>query len=120
MSVDVQKLRELEAKATKGPYSWTAEDHSMCTLHGKDYLYDHVLSVSPCKSCQKGATEWEWGRCTTPNKANADYIAAALNALPALLDEVERLRAALKPIALRGEISSKIIADARAALGASK
>jgi hypothetical protein len=84
-------LRELLEKATDGPYSWTAEDPSMCTLHGKDYLYNHVLSVSPCESCQKGETEWKWGRCTTPSKDHADLIAAALNALPSLLTRIQEL-----------------------------
>lgn len=87
--MNTKRLRELLERAHPGPYSWTAEDHSMCSLHGKNYMENHILSVSPCKSCQEGKTEWKWGRCTTPSKVHAELIAEALNALPALLDQLE-------------------------------
>lgn len=44
----------------------------------------HVLSVSPCESCSgRSDGEWKWGRCTTPNEADATLIASAPELLEA-------------------------------------
>lgn len=62
---------------TPGPWDWEIHDHSMATLDGPRGLEDHVMSVSPCSSCQKDETEWEFGRCTTPTIENARLLKAA-------------------------------------------
>jgi len=65
---DTQKLRELLAKATPGP--WALND-------------DDTISLA---SGEK--TAWRQA-----HRANCALIVAAVNALPELLNEVERLRA---------------------------
>lgn len=79
---EIKELRELEAKATKGP--WAA-------------LYDSSVyngAIVDCPDAQLGNRialppnpddEDQW-------KADSKYIAASRNALPKLLDEVERLQ----------------------------
>jgi hypothetical protein len=71
---------------TPGPWDWSIEDASMATLMGPRELRDHVMSVSPCRSCSTGEASWEWGRCTTPTLANARLIAAAPDLLEALAE----------------------------------
>ena len=81
-------------KWTPGPWHWWADDYSMATLSGKGDLEDHVMSVIPCNSCQKRAEEdgkWKWGRCTTPNEANAKLIAKAPEMVELLKDTVRWL-----------------------------
>ena len=64
-------------------------------------MRNHVLSVSPCKSCQERAEpkEWEWNRCATPSEADARLIAAA----PDMLDALIQIRAVR---AVRSELAS--------------
>lgn len=71
-----------------GPWEWVVQDVSMITLGSKDCSIEgQVMSVSPCQSCidmAKGG--WEWGRCTTPNQANAHLIAVVPELLVALIE----------------------------------
>jgi len=71
-----------EVKHTPGPWEWQVHDHSMASLGNGDspgYGTPLVLSISPCQACSDRAVkgEWKWGRCTTPNEADARLIAAA-------------------------------------------
>ena len=73
MMIDIAKLRELEAKATRG--EWLADEYY---VHGPGrstiaMAFDDDTAGFDCD--------------------DAAFIAAARNALPALLDEIERLRA---------------------------
>lgn len=71
-----------------GPWHWECHDHSMVTLcgGGEDAIIGHIMSVSPCEACAGRAEpkEWKWGRCHTPNEADARLIAAAPELLAAL------------------------------------
>jgi hypothetical protein len=55
----------------------------MACLHSEPLGLEegHVLSVSPCSSCQARADlldpVWKWGRCMTPDWEDAKLIAAA-------------------------------------------
>ena len=72
-----KRLRELAEKATPGPWRKVVcnkEDGWSCVMGEHEAVTDGV---------QTGEM----------NGDNADFIAAARNALPELLDEVERLRA---------------------------
>jgi len=101
---------------TPGHWEWLIHDHSMASLGtGRNPGMGDplVLSVSPCPACAGRADpkEWKWGRCCTPNEADARLIAAApemYEALKAVMDEwregyglncVEQVRAALAKIA---------------------
>lgn len=72
---------------TAGPWRWVIQDHSMASLVGKDEEMDHVMSVSPCKSCTEHnrSKKFKYGLCLTPNEANARLIAAAPSLLKALM-----------------------------------
>jgi hypothetical protein len=69
---DIQQLRDLLAAATPGP--WIVND-------------DDTISLA---SGEKAA----WRQA---HRANCALIVAAVNALPDLLDEVNRLRVAVRP-----------------------
>ena len=84
----IAELRELRAAGTQGEWQWHSPDESGVMLTGPDIMYDHVLWSSRCPRCQK-----EGWKCTSPSQENQTLIAAAVNALVPLLDEVERLRA---------------------------
>lgn len=78
---EIAELRRLERKASAGP--WDAERRGAWDLacDGKD-----------------------GGRCwVIPNGQNYHFIAAARNALPRLLDEVVRLRAAVAHLSDDGD-----------------
>jgi hypothetical protein len=83
MNADIEKLRELIAKATPGPwqamnaYQW---DSIIGDIDGPDDGEMHYESVTDITSHHDRS------------RANAALIAAAISALPALLAEVERLR----------------------------
>lgn len=102
--VEHTELRKLAEAATPGPWRWMIEDYSLAILHGPEEHADHVISVSPCKSCLTHAEtnkspEWLWGRCWTPEETDAAFIAAANpKTVLALLAERDRLREALKEI----------------------
>jgi hypothetical protein len=94
---DTAKLRELLAKATPGPWKTIqaakpngAEQSIDCGIFaGRDDLLAETFEIvgyldgkgSPYKKL--------------PSEVNAALIVAAVNALPALLDEIDKLRAAV-------------------------
>ncbi len=48
----------------------------------------HILSLGPCEACQTPKPEkWVWGRCMTPDEADARRICAAVNACQGLSTE---------------------------------
>jgi hypothetical protein len=71
MTLDIEKLRVLCAKATESPW-WISEDDG--AIMGGDG--DEVFDV--------GAVDWQ--------AHNVEWLLAARTALPAALDEIERLR----------------------------
>jgi len=87
MNADTEKLRELIAKATPGPwqamnaYQW---DSIIGDIDGPDDGEMHYESVTDITSHHDRS------------RANAALIAAAISALPALLDELARLRRLLR------------------------
>jgi hypothetical protein len=87
------ELRRLAEGATQGEWYWTIQDKSMASLGaGNDPGYETplIMNVGPCSSCCARMADWEWGRCHTPNEANARVIAAANPAtILALLDALE-------------------------------
>lgn len=90
-----KRLRELCDKATPGPWRKVVcnkEDGWSCVMGEHEAVTDGV---------QTGEM----------NGDNADFIAAARNALPELLDEVERLRARVERLEKVREAAEKV--DAR-------
>lgn len=92
-AVELKELRALCEAATKG--EWFADDHDS---DGNAHVWGSDGD----------------GICKTNNPtdadANAAFIAAARTAVPALLDEVERLRAALATIERSGAPGGSILA----------
>ncbi|HGN0628732.1 TPA: hypothetical protein ACKRM8_006074 [Pseudomonas aeruginosa] len=90
MAIDIDQLRALLAKATPGLWSL-----------GKPYADDEGYREFPLFASVNGTTVCPVAVClpfphvSGMQEANAAFIMAARAALPALLDEVERLRAAL-------------------------
>ena len=105
---DEAELRALLEKATPGPWHWYAEDYSCAILCGEtnghaDPLKKNVTTVSICEACRKRAKgsdnpHWVWGRCTSGTSDDAALIRAARNALPTLLDRLEKMREALETL----------------------
>lgn len=98
---------------TPGPWHWTAQDHSLAILSGPDYIMQQVLSISPCPACIGRAKpkEWKWGRCTTPNEANAALIAFAPTLLAQrdkLVDGINALLGLLQIAASRPDVSAEL------------
>lgn len=75
---EIKRLRELEKKATPGP--WEVGDNHLI------FAADHKRTKIA------GNYRWEYGRGGICFAADGDFIVAARNALPDLLDEIERLR----------------------------
>lgn len=82
MTVNTQELRELLEKATPGPWA---------------VRYDYVVQAPSFDDGRLVPVAQPYGVNSdgTDLFANARLIAAARNALPALLDEIDALRAAL-------------------------
>lgn len=74
-----QEWRDLAEKATPGPWTW--EDGPATLYSGRGPFHDLLGRLEP-----------DWN-----GQNNLDFIAAARSAVPALLAEVERLRALLPP-----------------------
>ena len=99
-----------EAKHTPTPWGWYAEDSSiaiLCGDDGADPHEKHVLSVSPCKACQSRTAkdeQWTWGRCRSPNAADAAFIVKAVNSHDEML---EALREAHDPLLVAANFLAK-------------
>lgn len=89
MSDAIKELRELLDKITPGEWgtAYRRGDDWNSVVYPKDALGDEICQ---CFHDPNNIDECE---------ANTRFIAAARNAMPALLDEVERLRKALRIIA---------------------
>jgi len=96
MTLNIPELRKLLAEATPRPWevaTYTDSDYSIEICHG--------LSIAP-----NGIKTAEWicevgdgtGCISEVVEANVNLILATINALPDLLDEIERLRMALVSI----------------------
>jgi hypothetical protein len=95
--IDVAALRALMEKATKGPFSVCEHSWQDTSVYGSDGYRVAGLSIVDDED-----TADEVGKLMA---ANASLLAAALNALPALLDAYEqrkRLRHALSNAVSRG------------------
>ena len=88
-------------------FAWYIEDYSMACLVDENSEYKEmspVLTVSPCESCLKHARakqekpEWEWGRCCTPSKEDADFILLALNSFETQSALIAKLELALNHV----------------------
>lgn len=108
MSVDIKKLRELDAAATPGPWSVIVDSfgeddkYTRCggIATGNDAmpLYDRTMIVETDSGFYP------------PDLPTAHLIATMRNALPELLDEIERLREANKWLdAWRGMSGAKAL-----------
>ena len=86
----------------EGPWNWAAADVSMTCLGTKDDEdgMGWVLAVTRCESCQKRTPP---NNCFHPDDKHAAFIRDSRVNIPALIAEVEALRAALKPFAELGD-----------------
>lgn len=80
MTTDTAKLRELLAAATPGEWEVGSDNEQP--------FPEICKGPYPIIDCTIG-------ECCYENMANATLIVAAVNALPAMLDEIDRIRAAL-------------------------
>jgi len=79
-------------KITEGKWQWIVHDKSTITLAGSiDGIENHVLSCSPCKSCQERMDSADniFGTCLVPNETDAKAISAVPEMIDALLDARE-------------------------------
>jgi hypothetical protein len=83
---DIKKLRELLAKATPGP--WVVDEDNREGYKWNNHIVNNEGRIAFMAHKPGDNEQWE---------AAAHLIVAAVNALPALLDEVERLREAAGP-----------------------
>lgn len=81
--VDTNELRELLARATPGRWHWN-EEGQLVSTHTKDSEWGGP--PEPVKIIETDSGYYP------PRRNDAALIAAAINALPALLDELDRLR----------------------------
>lgn len=68
----------------------------MASLLGPNEDEHHVLSVSPCESCQKGKTKWESGRCLTPSAGDMAFIVRAVNSFDAMREALEKINTCIE------------------------
>ena len=85
--ISLSALRELEEKATPGP--WGTSGPKVETQHGWKYEREFRPGYNAMEvTCEDGAgvvCAAETDKSCTPHRADAELIAAARNALPALL-----------------------------------
>lgn len=85
---DFKRLRDLASAATPGPWKFDGIDIFQLTDAGKGYPLDRYedsrdVAVGRCQTCGT--------RDDAIEDVDAAFIAAARSAVPALLDEIERL-----------------------------
>lgn len=99
-STKITELRELLAKATAG--EWIVEANESDQNSGLNHI---GYSVGAKGSELQGSKGWvAWLDTEEDNKANARFIAEVKNALPSLLDEIERTRKALEQAVFFGNL----------------
>ena len=56
-------------------------DYSCAILHSSSDIENQILLVAPCAGCveasrkdEENKIDWKWGRCSTPNFADAQLI----------------------------------------------
>ena len=101
--IDTAELRRLLAEATPGEWRAVERGNSVPSHVVVTTAYDGAPSVNVCSGI-------------SPRTGNAALIVAAVNALPALLDEVERLTAANAALLARAEAAEAKLEQARAAI----
>jgi hypothetical protein len=89
---DVKRLRELLAKATPGP--WRSQRAGNAPCHGALVGQSAILEL-PRPYNEAYIAERKLREVSLFTDDDADLIAAMRNALPDLLDEIDRLRAEL-------------------------
>ena len=98
---DLEAIRKREAAATKGP--WTSEKHAdFCGESGLGVIAVHegnengtpTRGLVAWLTTNLGATFDDIPEC----EANGDFIAHARADVPALLAEIDRLRALKRPV----------------------
>ena len=92
--VDVEKLRKLEAKATQGP--WQAFSEYWKKGEGNGSYPGSTESIIPKDDPTNEIIKWpgfDGDLSPSQHRANAHFIAAARNQLPALLDNIATLEA---------------------------
>lgn len=108
----MEEWRALAEKATKGPWS-----HYRGKLRPQ---FGGIVNEVQCGREDVPIIPWrgfdECERSEKQHRANAAFIAASREAVPALLDEVERLREALEWIIEDGASDARAVECARAAL----
>lgn len=77
----LKELERLASEATPGPWNWDSYDHVCCPMVRPEDLGNEVCCVSIESQCRY---------------ADGLFIAASRTAIPALVAEVLRLRAALE------------------------
>lgn len=94
-----ERIAEIKKRcemATEGPWEWVAEDDTTITLATKDkHEFGFVTWAHRCRACVDRGN----GRCYWPSNEDCDFIAHARTDVPALLAEVERLKAEQKECA---------------------
>jgi hypothetical protein len=110
----LDELERLINEATPGTWSITEDGDIVCqqTVTEDGETYTESLSIAT------GQCSQNWGYIHWGKLEDAALIVAAINALPGLLDRVERLEAALQNIANPMNDGDEFVlrAEARAAL----
>jgi hypothetical protein len=88
--VDIAKLRELLAAATPRPWRDTWDQVADGRVEDQFAIVTDAAS-DPLGGCVVGLIEYD-GENVAVRKGDAALIVAAVNALPSLLDELERLQ----------------------------
>lgn len=91
MPVDLDQLEALANAATQGP--WHVHEEGFGRL-GRPTVYATDEELRYIANCRDLPTHED--HAPTDDRANARFIAAARTAVPALIAEVRRLRAAAK------------------------
>ena len=95
----IAKARELDAKATKGPWS-SRKDYFDRNETSRDARYEVFPHTNGLKRPEDGVGDWTaLASCESyepKNKANADFIAAARTLLPDLANRLEAARKAIE------------------------